>query len=246
MRDSKYLPLRDYAIIGDAHTAALVARDGSIDWCCWPHFDSPAVFCRLLDAHRGGFFRAGPVSSHYTSSRSYYAQTNVLQTTFDTPNGSVQLTDLMPIKPLDHTRKGEDIGSSYEILRLLEGLGGMVECEIVFRPTFDYTRGRTTISICDKGAVARANSDSLVLYCPAPLRMKPDGSAVGQFRLAEGQRLALSLAFYSIAGQERLQPQLGNFDARLQRTLAYYAANQIFRNTHWTIWKAIVNRSRYV
>ena len=222
MHDSKYLPLRDYAIIGDAHTAALVARDGSIDWCCWPDFDSPAIFCRLLDAFRGGFFRVGPASSNYNCSRSYYGQTNILQTTFDTEDGRARLTDLMPVKQLDHERKGEDIGSSYEILRLLEGLGGMVECEIVFRPTFDYARAHSSISVCETGAVASTNSEKVVLYCPTPLRIEADGSAVGRFRLAEGERLSLSLTYHSNGRQKSLQPQIGNSDARLQRTLAYW------------------------
>lgn len=222
MRDSKYLPLRDYAIIGDAHTAALVARDGSIDWCCWPHFDSPAIFCRLLDAHRGGFFRVGPVSGNYTCSRSYYGQTNVLQTTFDTGDGRVCLTDLMPVTQLDRDRKGEDIGSSYEILRLLEGLAGVVECEIVFRPTFDFARAHSAITLCEKGAVASTNSESVVLYCPTPLRIESDGSAVGRFRLAEGERLSISLTYHSNGRQKSLQPQIGNSAARLRRTLAYW------------------------
>jgi hypothetical protein len=69
-----YRPIRDYALIGDLHTAALVANDGSIDWCCWPHFDSPAVFCRLLDAGEGGWFRVGP-TGRYAASRSYVGPT---------------------------------------------------------------------------------------------------------------------------------------------------------------------------
>lgn len=78
-----YRSIGDYALIGDAHTAALVSTDGSIDWCCWPHFDSPAVFCRLLDARQGGWFRVGPAGSH-RASRAYVGGTNVLATSFRT------------------------------------------------------------------------------------------------------------------------------------------------------------------
>jgi len=90
-----YRPIRDYALIGDAHTAALVANDGSIDWCCWPHFDSPAVFCRLLDASKGGWFRVGP-TGRYATERSYVGPTNVLATTFTTDSGQLRVTELMP------------------------------------------------------------------------------------------------------------------------------------------------------
>ena len=78
-RASAYPDIADYAIIGDCHTAALVAKDGSIDWCCWPRFDSDAVFCRLLDAHRGGFLRISPAGD-FAAKRAYVDGTNILQT----------------------------------------------------------------------------------------------------------------------------------------------------------------------
>jgi GH15 family glucan-1,4-alpha-glucosidase len=219
--ESRYRPLCDYAIIGDAHTAALVARDGSVDWCCWPHFDSPAVFCRLLDASRGGFFRVGPTAACQTS-RSYYEQTNVLQTTFETEGGKVRLTDLMPVECLENERSGEDIASSYEILRLIEGIGGTVELEIVFHPTFDYARAESSLSICEDGVVARSNAEALVLYSPAPLTVDHSGALKGRLRVAEGERLWLSLTYHSDAKDKDLRPFLGDAPARLERTLKYW------------------------
>src|SRR5688572_13856744 len=81
MKNGSYLPLKDFGVIGDLHTAALVSKNGSIDWCCWPDFDSPAVFCKLLDDKLGGFFAINPLSG-FVSSQTYVEGTNVLQTTF--------------------------------------------------------------------------------------------------------------------------------------------------------------------
>src|ERR671939_1416709 len=94
--DRGYRPVRDYALIGDAHTAALVAKDGSIDWCCWPRFDSPAVFCRLLDAERGGWSQICPTGK-YEVSRSYVGTTNVLAAEFETGGGRARPPYFFPL-----------------------------------------------------------------------------------------------------------------------------------------------------
>ncbi len=118
-----YRPIRDYALIGDAHVAALVSKDGSIDWCCWPRFDSPAVFCRLLDARKGGFFQIRPAAD-FDVGRTYADVTNVLRTEFKTSAGRACLTDFMPVERLTESHRGEDIAPSYRVLRLVEGLAG--------------------------------------------------------------------------------------------------------------------------
>jgi GH15 family glucan-1,4-alpha-glucosidase len=92
--------IADYALIGDCHSAALVGRDGSVDWACFPRFDSPAVFCRLLDDERGGAFVLSPKVTERVR-RAYLQDTNVLVTTFAGPDGVVELTDCMPVAPLD-------------------------------------------------------------------------------------------------------------------------------------------------
>jgi len=129
------LPLTDYGIIGDSRSAALVSRDGSIDWWCAPHFDSPAIFGRLLDEDRGGFFSVRPVGA-FRAHRRYLGPTNVLATTFATSDGTAELTDLMPA--LTEEQKHHRLMPYREIIRRLEGTAGTVTLAITFTPRFDY------------------------------------------------------------------------------------------------------------
>jgi GH15 family glucan-1,4-alpha-glucosidase len=216
-----YRPIRDYALVGDAHTAALVSGDGSIDWCCWPHFDSPAVFCRLLDKAKGGFFQVCPVKD-FSAKHSYQGPTAVLTTTFETDDGRVRLTDFMPVEQLAEGRRGEDIGSSHRILRLIEGLAGSPEVEITFRPSFDYARAEADIVVADGGAIARSGREALVLSCPAPLGRDDTGAVRGRFRVSRGERIWVSLSYYRDPAPEDLKPAAPDGDRELERTLKYW------------------------
>jgi GH15 family glucan-1,4-alpha-glucosidase len=94
-----YLPIREYAMIGDGHGSALVGSNGSVDWCCLGRFDADPTFCRILDHARGGFLSASPLAEH-TVTRSYLEETNVLRTVFVTegdPGNELILTDFMPV-----------------------------------------------------------------------------------------------------------------------------------------------------
>src|ERR687885_2198142 len=95
----RYPPIGDYALIGDCHSAALLARDGAVDWYCPGRFDAPAVFCRLLDWDKGGYLRVAPTSG-FSTTRQYRGHSNVLDTTFTAADGRVRVTDLMPVTGL--------------------------------------------------------------------------------------------------------------------------------------------------
>src|SRR5438876_8793278 len=95
-----YQPINSYGVIGDCRSAVLVAPDGSIDWGCLPDFDSPAIFCRLLDAEHGGYFQISPSAGTIPGAQNYLPGSNVLQTRFASIQGELVLTDFMPVESL--------------------------------------------------------------------------------------------------------------------------------------------------
>jgi GH15 family glucan-1,4-alpha-glucosidase len=114
----------DYALLGDCHSAALVGKNGSIDWACFPRFDSPSVFCKVLDAEKGGFFAVTPRAVTEVR-RAYIEDTNVLVTTFRCATGTIEVTDCMPI-------------GAHAILRRIECINGNAEVDVVIEPRFEY------------------------------------------------------------------------------------------------------------
>ncbi len=160
----RYLPIGEYGAIGDCRTAALVAPNGSIDWLCMPHFDSPAIFCRLLDADRGGYFRLCP-EDPATCEMAYQPDTNILESTFSTQTGRLRLLDFMPIRrrrpnvnPLQRLgvlisrssngglaaglerELGNDVAAAHRVNRLATCLEGEVRVALSLKVTFDYAR----------------------------------------------------------------------------------------------------------
>ena len=207
----------DYGIIGNGRTAALVGRDGSIDWCCWPRFDSPAVFCRLLDVHRGGFFRIEPTAP-YRVTRRYTERSNILATSFQTADGQVRVSDFMPA-PSQHDGKRV---FPHRILRKLEGVTGRVELEVELHPTFDYARSRAAFAIGSAGAIAHSGKEALSLVCPVPLG-ESRGALVGRQTLAEGESLWLILTHGPVADAgEQLRFSEADADVEFSRTIDYW------------------------
>jgi len=134
MTANPYPPIGDYALISDCHTAALVSRDGSIDWCSFHRFEARPVFGRLLDWAKGGFFRIAP-RDEYEVTRRYLPGTNVLETRFSTDTGTVTLTDCVPMK--------SDAGHpDHRLIRIVRCERGEVAVKVKFEPRFDY--GLTT------------------------------------------------------------------------------------------------------
>ena len=180
----------DYAVIGDCRSAALVSREGSIDWLCLPDFSGPSVFAALLDQKRGGRFSIRP-EQPFRATRRYVGASPVLETTFETSTGTAQLVDSMPLT------EPSRLGPMRELLRMVEGVQGEVAIGIRFEPRPDYARAG--VRVRSRGALGWAStwSDELfLLHTDAPLQPTPEGDAVvGRIRINAGQKAWLSLAY---------------------------------------------------
>jgi GH15 family glucan-1,4-alpha-glucosidase len=137
----------DYAVVGDCRAAALVSRYGSVDWLCWPRFDSPSIFAAILDRDKGGYWSISPVGG-CEFKRAYIRDSNVLETHFLCAGGRATLTDLMPVAAEEF--KQRNLLPDHELLRQLECTEGELEIQVDFRPRADY--GSRAVRIHDLGA----------------------------------------------------------------------------------------------
>ena len=157
---SPFPPIAEYAFLSDCHTGALVAPDGAIDWLCVPRFDAPSVFGSLLD-REAGFFRFAPFGINHPTARAYVPGTNVLETTWKTPNGWVVVREALTLGPWDHedeitphTRPPADDDADHMLVRTVECIEGSVEVELICEPAFDYGRTPAEWTAVDGGRQA--------------------------------------------------------------------------------------------
>jgi GH15 family glucan-1,4-alpha-glucosidase len=179
------LPIEDYALLGDLQTAALVGRDGSVDWLCCPRFDSAACFAALLGDEANGRWLLAPAAADATTTRRYVDDTLILETTWETGDGVVRVVDFMPPR-----------GEAPEVVRIVEGVRGRVEMrsELVIR--FDYGRIVPWVRRLDGDIrLAIAGPDALCLRTPVEVRGE-DMKTVASFTVAEGRRVPFVLTWY--------------------------------------------------
>ncbi len=173
----------DYALIGDLLTAALVGRDGSIDWLCLPHFDSPACFAAMLDDDNAGHWRLRPIGAEVISRRRYRGECLVLESEWDTKTGSVRVLDFMPPR-----------GEAADVVRIVEGLSGSVPMLSELRLRFDYGSIIPWVRKVGDDLAAIAGPDAVWLRTPVTLKGR-NKTTYGEFTVSAGDRVPFVLTY---------------------------------------------------
>jgi GH15 family glucan-1,4-alpha-glucosidase len=176
--------IEQYAVVGDTQTAALVADDGSVDWLCVPRFDSGACFAALLGTEEHGRWLIGPAGGGRAARRRYRDGTLVLETEFDTADGTVRLIDFMPIR-----------GHTVDLVRIVEGVRGRVPMRMDLAIRFDYGSIVPWVRRVDDSLRAIAGPDALVLRTPVETTGQ-DRRTLAEFAVSEGERVPFVLAWY--------------------------------------------------
>ena len=231
-----YLPIKDYAVIGDTHSAALISRDGSLDWACLPYFDSPAMFLRILDDEQGGYCR---IVAHdlKSQSRRYLPETNILENTFTTGTGTLQVLDFMPVRPRkDPSDTGQDVDCDHRIIRLLRCASGSVRVDIELWPTFNFARDQARVLNHANELIYHDRETELRVHgCDFSVGAR--GKAVAAVSLKTGDTRFLSLT-WAKSGTPPGLPDLQQIERALSETRDYWetwARSHQYRGKHQEI-----------
>ena len=225
-----YKPIESYGVIGDLHSVALVANDGSIDWCCLPHFDSPSVFASILDERKGGYFKIAV--QHESSHRQLYLpETNILITRFLSEEGVGEVIDFMPIVP-----KGR--AKHHEILRIVQSVRGTLACRLECKPAYDYARSEHEVSLRPEGAVFAYPSANFALLSPVPLE-RDAGGVYARFTLEPGQKAVFTFRHGSA---DNLLAAATDGQEALNRTTKFWR-KWLNKGRYEGRWREMVERS---
>jgi len=175
--------IEDYALIGDCETAALVSRDGSIDWLCWPDFASSACFAALLGTEKNGYWQICPAGEGWKCSRRYRDHTLILETVFENDDGAVRLIDFMPM----HKHNSG-------VVRIVEGIRGSMDLRMALSLRFDYGRTVPWVTGIDDGIRAIAGASLAILHASVPVHGENLHTAA-EFTVAKGERVWFTLTW---------------------------------------------------
>jgi GH15 family glucan-1,4-alpha-glucosidase len=237
-----YLPIADYGVIGDMRSVALVGKNGSIDWCCLPAFDSPSIFAAILDCDKGGWWRIAPPVDPALK-QMYLPDTNVLVTRFFTDQGMAELTDFMPI---GREAGGETQQCARQIVRIARAVRGPIPFRMECCPAFDYARQPHTIEFTSdrRTAFFTAPGQQFVLKSPEPLE-RMGGGVAAEFTLTDCQDAVFVLRHASGHADRSLAEEPVDGPALLNETVRYWRSWAAASRYHGR-WRETVTRSALV
>ncbi len=231
-----YQQIENYGMIGDMHTIALVGINGSIDWLCIPHFDSPSVFAAILDDKKGGYFRIAPTDERVTYKQFYWPETNLLVTRFLSPNGAAELTDFMPVG-----RTGKNGAHNHQLVRRITAVRGTIEFLMDCRPSFNYARDKHKTELISNGAMFYSEKLNVALATTTPLHSDKTG-VISQFTLREGETVVFLLREVSPGAEWGIYLSKEEADVLFLETVNYWR-NWLSKCKYTGRWREIVHRS---
>ena len=234
-----YKPIESYGVIGDMHSVALVGTDGSIDWCCLPHFDSPSVFAAILDDQKGGRFQIA--ATHEGSRRQMYLpETNVLLTRFLSDEGVGEVIDFMPVR---NHQAGSNSGC-HQIVRIAHAVRGTVHFRMQCQPAFDFARRSHRLVLDERGAVFEVSGMKFALTSPFPV-LGHDGAAVADFVLKPGEKATFVFRQQEDTRSTDLLEAPPAGEKALENTVDYWR-KWLARGRYEGRWREMVDRSALV
>ena len=233
------LPIGEYALLSDCRSAALVSRDGSVDWLCFPRFDGPSIFCRLLDP-AGGHFSIRPVGE-FQVSRRYVDQTLVLETTFTTAHGTAVLTDAFAV---GRNERGHQLGaqSPGALLRLLACTHGEIQAEVSYAPRPEYGLIHPVLVPVPGGLAAQGGANRLFLSASVSFDVD-DATATARVRLAAGQAAVFALGHGDLADPPLAPWTAEEITGRLDDTLEGWRSWSAIHQNYEGPWRELVRHS---
>ncbi|MGD8405411.1 MAG: glycoside hydrolase family 15 protein [Anaerolineales bacterium] len=228
-----YQPIENYGVIGDLHTVALVGMDGSVDYMCFPKFDSPSIFLRLLDHEKGGYFSLAPVLEDVHQKQLYIPDTNILLSRFLSDEGVAEVSDFMPVEATEQ---------AHDLIRRAKTVRGEIKYRMVCKPAFDYARATHQVEIRDGEAIFTSNGeDKTVLRLRSSLPLhEEDGAVVSEFTLKTGETASFVLENAEETVGDSSDP---NFVAQAFKDTVNFWRGWVGKSDYKGRWREMVHRS---
>jgi len=234
-----YQPIEDYGVVGNLRTTALIGKNGSVDWFCFPHFDSPSVFGAILDERKGGYFQIAPTIDEIARKQVYWADTNILVTRFLSTDGVGEVIDYMPVG------ESKDAPPFHGLIRRVKVARGSMRFRLECVPAFNYGRDQHRVEIVAEGARFSSPNLCLGLASSVPLQNFSGGGVAGEFSLDEGQTRSFELRGLAAGVREEIGLTEQESEKLFHDTIHFWR-QWIGKCTYRGRWREMVHRSALV